>query len=151
MGLWHGANWTFLVWGIYHFLFICINRLIAPLTRNLNTIIAWWGGLIFTIPAMMLAWVPFRAQSVSDVVIMWFKIFDLKSYTQLSMRENTYLVTFMIFCGFFITYFLKKKIFNKFQSKLFSEKIFNCFLIGFIIFFVIIFFRSNNQFIYFQF
>ena len=95
MGLWHGANWTFLVWGIYHFLFICINRLIAPFTRNLNTIIAWWGGLIFTIPAMMLAWVPFRAQSVSDVVIMWFKIFDLKSYAQLSMRENTYLVTFM--------------------------------------------------------
>jgi alginate O-acetyltransferase complex protein AlgI len=151
MGLWHGANWTFLVWGIYHFLFICINRLIAPLTRNLNRIIAWWGGLIFTIPAMMLAWVPFRAQSISDVVIMWSKIFDLKSYTQLSMRENTYLVTFMFFCGFFVTYFFKKKIFNQFKTKLFSEKIFNCFLIGFIIFFVIIFFRSNNQFIYFQF
>jgi len=151
MGFWHGANWTFLVWGFYHFLLICINRLIAPLTKNLNGIIAWWGGLIFTLPAMMLAWVPFRAQNISDAMIMWLKIFDFKYYTQLNMRENTYLITFMIFCSFFITYLLKKKIFHQFNSKLFISKIFNCFLIGFIIFFVIIFFRSNNQFIYFQF
>jgi len=151
MGFWHGANWTFLVWGLYHFLFICINRLIAPLTKNLSGIIVWWSGLIFTLPAIMLAWVPFRAQSISDVMIMWLKIFDLKSYAQLNMRENTYLITVMIFCGFFITYLLKKRIYHQFHSKLFTSKIFNCFLIGFIIFFVIIFFRSNNQFIYFQF
>ena len=121
------------------------------MTKNLSRIITWWGGLIFTIPAMMLAWVPFRAQNISDVIIMWLKIFDIKSYTYLGMRENTYLVTFIIFCGFFISYFLKKKIFNQFQSKLFTEKIFNFFLMSFIIFFIIVFFRSNNQFIYFQF
>jgi len=72
---------------------------------------------------MMLAWVPFRAQSISDVVIMWSKIFDLKSYTQLSMRENTYLVTFMFFCGFFITYFFKKKFFINLKKNLLIKKI----------------------------
>ena len=26
-GLWHGANWTFVVWGLYHGLFLVIERL----------------------------------------------------------------------------------------------------------------------------
>ena len=31
MGLWHGASWTFVFWGLYHCIFIFIHRLIAPL------------------------------------------------------------------------------------------------------------------------
>jgi D-alanyl-lipoteichoic acid acyltransferase DltB (MBOAT superfamily) len=28
MGLWHGANWTFIIWGVYHVIVIVLYRLL---------------------------------------------------------------------------------------------------------------------------
>lgn len=36
MGLWHGANWTFVLWGLFHATVIGAYRLLAPLTRGVN-------------------------------------------------------------------------------------------------------------------
>ncbi len=68
-GLWHGAGWTFVVWGALHGLYLCINhawthlthRLFAdpPLPRALAKGLAW--GLTFL--AVVIGWVFFRAAS----------------------------------------------------------------------------------------
>ena len=61
-GLWHGANWTFVAWGLYHGLFLVLER--TP-----------WGAWLeklprpvrhgYTILAVMMGWVLFRADTFS--------------------------------------------------------------------------------------
>ncbi|HYZ22243.1 MAG TPA: MBOAT family O-acyltransferase, partial [Rhodopila sp.] len=56
-GLWHGAAWTFVLWGGLHGAYLIIHRLyrqaLPPLPRAL--------GQAFTLLAVIIAWVPFRA------------------------------------------------------------------------------------------
>lgn len=62
-GLWHGANATFIVWGLGWGLYIAVWRRLGPAVAGLGT---WWW-----IPHMMivfLLWVFFRASSVPEAV-----------------------------------------------------------------------------------
>jgi alginate O-acetyltransferase complex protein AlgI len=65
-GLWHGANWTFLLWGGWHGLLLAAERLLrinpaadAPLIRRLP-------AMALTLLAVMLGWVLFRAPDVES-------------------------------------------------------------------------------------
>ena len=152
MGLWHGANWTFVLWGVYHSVVIFLYRLISPYTKNLNQSSKVIGGTILTLPVMMLAWIPFRAETLNITFGMWLKIFNPFAYTSLGMRENTYLVTAFILVGIFVTYWLKTKLIPTI-----TQKNNNLLIIGESLVFSIIiplgivFLRPINQFIYFQF
>ena len=63
-GLWHGANWTFLFWGIYHGVFLIIERVtgIRDLSPQKNNIIRRLATLIIVV----VGWVIFRAESLSQ-------------------------------------------------------------------------------------
>jgi len=152
MGLWHGANWTFVLWGIYHSIVIFLYRLVSPSTRNIRHTLKVFGGIIITLPLMMLAWIPFRAESISATVVMWSKIIDPFAYTSLGMRENTYLIAFFVLICFFILFWVKNKIIplvaNKSQFLIFLGEVV---VFSIMVPLVIIFLRPINQFIYFQF
>ena len=69
-GLWHGAGWTFVVWGGLHGAYLVINHLWRALRRWVwpnapeNT---WWGrgtARMLTFLAVVVGWVFFRAESV---------------------------------------------------------------------------------------
>lgn len=60
-GLWHGANWTFLVWGVWNFLFIAIERLI---NFEKKTISAGFKH-VYAMLVVMLGWVIFRSDSLT--------------------------------------------------------------------------------------
>ena len=101
---------------------------------------------------MMLAWIPFRAETVSDSFLMWSKVINPNAYFELGMKENTYLVAAVIMISIFIAWIVKSKL-NPFFDKsnrvilISSEIIFFSVLLPL----VIIFLRPINQFIYFQF
>ncbi len=67
MGLWHGANWTFIVWGIYHAVLIYFYRLLKSLGSNFNLKTKIFIGWFITLPLIMLSWIPFRSQSLKIV------------------------------------------------------------------------------------
>lgn len=75
-GLWHGANWTFLFWGMLHGIGLIINHMIKQLLGflNLNNLRAGWLPLfhlqttILTFVWVMTAWVFFRANNLSDAI-----------------------------------------------------------------------------------
>jgi len=64
-GLWHGAGWTFVLWGGLHCLYLIINhiwrKLLTPKKPNILSNIFGW---IITMIAVVFAWVPFRAESM---------------------------------------------------------------------------------------
>lgn len=75
-GLWHGAGWTFVIWGALHGLYLVINhawrRLCMSLGQDtvkssrLSTVVS----VLITFVAVTIAWVFFRADSVNSAIIM---------------------------------------------------------------------------------
>jgi alginate O-acetyltransferase complex protein AlgI len=61
-GLWHGAGWTFIVWGGVHGLMLAINHTWRRLGINMPRALAW----IVTFLPVMFAWVIFRATTLHD-------------------------------------------------------------------------------------
>lgn len=63
-GLWHGAGWTFVVWGALHGLWLVAERSVSlPLPKWLKTALVFLG--------VTWLWVPFRAPSMTVAVAMW--------------------------------------------------------------------------------
>lgn len=64
-GAWHGANWTFVAWGLFHGALLILERLTgwreAPEPGRLPV-----GRRAYTFVAVMLGWVVFRADSLGD-------------------------------------------------------------------------------------
>jgi hypothetical protein len=67
-GLWHGANWTFVVWGTIHGGWLAIHRALA---RSLPSPGGWIPHLIkvfVTFQVVCVTWLFFRAESVGQAV-----------------------------------------------------------------------------------
>ena len=69
-GLWHGANWTFVVWGGIHGTLLAWERF----RGSQKPAHVWWGRLR-TFIFVCLAWVPFRATSMSQTMDIWSALF----------------------------------------------------------------------------
>jgi alginate O-acetyltransferase complex protein AlgI len=57
-GLWHGANWTFVLWGGIHGLGLSAERLSGT--------VSFWGRRLLTFLVVCLAWIFFRAVSIGE-------------------------------------------------------------------------------------
>jgi len=65
-GLWHGANWTFVVWGMIHGCFLILERIgLADLLARSPRLVRH----LYTLAVVMLAWVFFRAADVSQALL----------------------------------------------------------------------------------
>lgn len=61
-GLWHGAGWTFVLWGALHGAAIAVHRAWNDLGFSMHR----WAGRTLTLLFVMVAWVFFRAKSMDD-------------------------------------------------------------------------------------
>lgn len=71
-GLWHGANWKFVLWGGLHGLYLMINHGWQNIWRKLcrrGAPLPSWLALGLTFTAVVAAWVPFRADSLNTAVV----------------------------------------------------------------------------------
>lgn len=77
-GLWHGANWTFVCWGLFHATLLAIYNILGINTKYKNTIGSAWGGYFLTAKEMVqvaitfffavIGWIIFRAESIAQAV-----------------------------------------------------------------------------------
>lgn len=71
-GLWHGANWTFVVWGAIHGLGLSIERVLFGHHKLQSQPVGWrrgWRALV-TFNVVCLAWIFFRAADTSSALAM---------------------------------------------------------------------------------
>ena len=73
-GLWHGAAWTFIIWGLYHGGFLVLERLV--LKGNANTITNWIPRFLYVLPVVIIGWVLFRAGSMTHAAQYLIAMFD---------------------------------------------------------------------------
>jgi alginate O-acetyltransferase complex protein AlgI len=92
-GLWHGAAWTFVIWGAIHGCGLVVNHAwnkIADAYRlRLPNPLAWALTLVF----VMLAWVPFRADNFSAAFTMWKSLFGFHGLAPGETMTATQLAT----------------------------------------------------------
>ncbi|SHN73724.1 MBOAT family O-acyltransferase [Bradyrhizobium erythrophlei] len=78
-GLWHGAAWTFVIWGALHGLYLCINhawanygpRIPEALKRPVSIV-----SFLLTFLAVVVAWVFFRADSLASATSVLSRLAD---------------------------------------------------------------------------
>lgn len=62
-GLWHGANWTFMVWGLLHAIYI-MPSILKKKKQVPNSSFKLFIQMVFTFALITLAWVFFRAETI---------------------------------------------------------------------------------------
>ena len=86
-GLWHGASWTFLLWGAYHGGLLALERLCGE--RNAFPVAPRIVQRVLVLLVVMYGWVLFRCSSFSDIVVYTKNLFgggglhgDISAYIQ---------------------------------------------------------------------
>lgn len=67
-GIWHGAAWTFLVWGMYHGALMVIERITKVGTREPQSVVEDILRRALTLLLVMIGWVFFRAGGISQAL-----------------------------------------------------------------------------------
>jgi alginate O-acetyltransferase complex protein AlgI len=69
-GFWHGANWTFVVWGGLHGVYLIVHKIMRGETREIEDVRGgyWYSkilGIFFTYMLVVFAWLFFRSPDLS--------------------------------------------------------------------------------------
>ena len=90
-GLWHGANWTFVLWGLIHGIAMCVERALGYSKKSFQS----WNKVLHIVVTLCLinfAWVLFRANTISDAIIAIHHIFKPSDFTLVNGIFTAFLV-----------------------------------------------------------
>ena len=74
-GIWHGANWTFIMWGGLYGLLMILERINKKELQKIPKLIRWGGTFL----CVNVLWLLFRAESIGDWWNMLLRAFSLRS------------------------------------------------------------------------
>ena len=157
-GIWHGANYTFILWGLLHGFYSLSGMLLKPIREkavgrlNINESILNILNVGFTISLVTFAWIFFRATSIDDAFTL---IGNLKSFGAepfigdgVSNMAHCILAILLLFLIEYKMEYIKDR-FNLFTHKLIWVRWASLVVSIFLIILLGVF--SGGQFIYFQF
>ena len=78
-GIWHGANWTFLVWGILYYLLIVLEKFTGIIDKMGKF------SRVYTLVAVMLCWVVFRANNLGEAFLYIENMFGINAGNSYSL------------------------------------------------------------------
>ena len=104
-GLWHGANWTFVIWGFLHGLYLVLNHFYRYLVRIYNfPHLPRVLSQFITFFCVIIAWVFFRAENVQKAFAIIQSLFvNPFLNTEVMFKER---IVWMVFFFFLISVFL---------------------------------------------
>ena len=86
-GIWHGANWTFLVWGLFHGFFLVLEKFTGLNKMEKYKPFRW----IITMVIVITAWVFFRADTIHDALLYIKAMFGFNSNGEMLILSELYL------------------------------------------------------------
>ncbi len=153
-GLWHGAAWTFIIWGGLHGAYLIAERLMKKATQYLYFIpsflivtVSWF----FTLLAVMYAWIWFRAESAMQAITFTLKLIDFNAaVADFALISLQYKISLYLFFTVVLVQVLFRNVsFETLITKLNFISLF--FIISFLMVFIALTPGGSNAFIYFQF
>jgi D-alanyl-lipoteichoic acid acyltransferase DltB (MBOAT superfamily) len=153
MGLWHGANWTFVAWGLWHAGIILAYRSVSAAWPSRGR----WSalGTMITVALVMPSWIFFRAGTLRQAFTMLAAMARPSGYVHMSYKENFYLITFCYLAAFYGAYGVNRWLTRERSTGgalsryafLTSRGV----VYASVVILVLGFLRGHQQFIYFQF
>jgi len=149
-GFWHGANWTFIVWGVYHSI-LFLPSFLFNTNRNYTSSIIGENSFLPTLKELLqvgitfllvsIGWVFFRSENINNS----FKFLN-QIFTDFSLKSEFEWLNIYLLCFIIIEFLIRK-------NERLKEKYFNYDWIVFSILMILILdkFGSISNFIYFQF
>jgi D-alanyl-lipoteichoic acid acyltransferase DltB (MBOAT superfamily) len=116
-GFWHGANWTFIIWGLFYFLLLAIEKLSGYAKTVEKRQWAIWGH-VYLILITLLGWVLFRSDNISHAMYYFKAMFKLNGnliyddITYLYFSENIIYLLFAVLLSMPVGRWLKKNLRN---------------------------------------
>jgi D-alanyl-lipoteichoic acid acyltransferase DltB (MBOAT superfamily) len=159
-GFWHGANWTFIFWGLFHaLLFIPVflgghhrkYLKTISLTRNVKAFLEI-GKVLVTFILVSLGWVFFRSENLGSAMIYFKRMctnFSIGAYAHpMNYRMGDYLILLVLFVLY--EYLIRKDERNpfKFNSRILRFALYALMILGLFLFYDN---KVDRSFIYFQF
>ena len=100
-GFWHGASWNFVIWGLYHGLFLIIERLgLEKILNKLPKVI----GHIYALLVVLFGWVVFRADTLPQTGAYLADMFNFSNFgfvnasSQLGRMALIMFIAGILFC-----------------------------------------------------
>lgn len=103
-GLWHGANITFVVWGLYMGITMSIERVLRNFNERHNINVPAWLRRVITFHVVAFGWIIFASESMSNVKIMLGRLFSDFSTPP---AFTTTAIILLVACGILIQYIPK--------------------------------------------
>jgi D-alanyl-lipoteichoic acid acyltransferase DltB (MBOAT superfamily) len=170
-GLWHGANWTFVIWGSIHGFYLIFAIWTKNIVKNIYNFLHLYKGswqrkfvdVFITFHLVLIAWVFFRANSLSDAYLILSEIIYvnpllfLRDLFTLSFQADLGLNNYDLFIAFVSIIFMEiihlYQRHNKMRNFLSQKPRFVRWSVYYVLIFIILMFGEFNltEFIYFQF
>ncbi len=113
-GFWHGAAWTFIIWGIYHGLFLILERaFLLKVYERIGKIPA----MFITFLLVAIGWVFFRAEKTSEALMFVSKLFAFDWNIPLRFLNPEFVVFFML--AILFSFFVSVKAGEKIQQNIY--------------------------------
>jgi alginate O-acetyltransferase complex protein AlgI len=152
-GIWHGANFTFIIWGALHGLFSILEKSLGLEKRNLKRNFSFKVVLNIIVTFLMVdfAWIFFRANSLADAWIVISKIFT-NIGGPLFIKYDVFFIAVISFVILFFKEFTDEFFPNRFKL-LYNNNLYIRIISMAVLFCIIILLGifDSGQFIYFQF
>jgi alginate O-acetyltransferase complex protein AlgI len=160
-GFWHGANWTFVIWGALNAVYILPSIIFHTNSNNLEIVaqnkyfptVKEFLSICLTFTLTVFAWVFFRAENTGHAFDMFSKIFSASFFDRPGFENDKLFIPAIIFIILFVTMEWAGRNQPYAISRFFIKQprpLRLCFYY-LILLFIFFFAGSNQQFIYFQF
>lgn len=156
-GVWHGAKWTFIGWGLGYFILLTFEKLTDIPNKKMNIVIQALYR-VFTLLCVMLGWVVFRAERVNYAKWYLMSMFGLSgnkfSDSNLIRYANDYKILLLIalFCCTPAFQMTKQWLAKKAKDETIINMVYNLILLLLVVCSVsYLVMGGNNPFVYFNF
>ncbi|MEG2368088.1 MAG: MBOAT family O-acyltransferase, partial [Oscillospiraceae bacterium] len=115
-GFWHGASWTFMLWGLYYAAFLIIEKLF--LLERLEKLPSWVGHA-YTLLVVIFGWVIFQLPSLTKCAVYYKAMLGFGNGGFFSSVDGYYFASFaaMFVIGIIASTPIGKKLYNKLPQK----------------------------------
>ena len=106
-GLWHGASWNFVLWGLYFFVFLVFEKLFLSRLLSKDHIVSH----LYLVIIVYFGWILFRFENMNDVVLVLRGMFGMNGNSFTNFETNTIVssnVFILLFCAIVSTPIVKK-------------------------------------------
>ncbi len=165
-GIWHGANWTYIIWGGLHGVYIITEQMMASGQTQINKVFGWVPlamidvlKRLWVFVLVCFAWIFFRANTIEDAMLIVKRSFNLTQYgpehlslqSVLAINHSIYPIDVSLswlWIGFLVSI---EYIFRNYSFQLIARPVRWAVYIGGIMIILLFGVYDNKQFIYFQF